>query len=587
MEKLKKMKLLFQLTKKVCPYLYFSTFVTSFLSIAQALTYVFLPKYILDALVNHEDWNLVLLLVGVFIGIIAVIKLIDLLTKPWRNACINRSNIDIVNYYMGLAAHALYATFETSDYRDKLDTALGEIRGGETVNFCVQICSAIVSLSIYAVFIASINPFLLIIMLIIIVSNTIAKMRLERLKNKVIPNFRRNDRFFNYINRTFSSFENAKEMRVNHIEMLVRKKYDENIKERWGLDTYYTKKQLRIELVQNFASAMANVLLYGYTAYLVLVGSMSIGSFSAFIASTYGVSNAVSSMISAWLDMDLKLKFVPIYSEIMALAQEAETVLTSWKAESQLEIKFENVSFKYPNTEKAVLENINLTLPQGCKLAIVGENGAGKTTFIKLLCRLYHPTSGRITVNGVDIKKIPTEVYTKLISVVFQDYKVFSFNVIDNIVLDSEFSEEKINEVIEKADLTQKIETLENGINTFVNKEFESNGVEFSGGEAQKLVLARAYYKNSPIVVLDEPTAALDPIAEQYLYEHFRSIIGNHSAIFISHRLASTSFCDKIAVFSHGKIVEVGTHQELLNIGGVYASMWNLQVELYAGKDRG
>lgn len=585
--KIRKIKELFGLTWKVCPYLYFSMFVTSFISIAQTLTYIFMPKYILDALIYHENWRYILFLIGAFIGIVAVIKLLDLFTKPWRNACTNRSNIDIMDYYMGLAASTLYGRFETSDYRNKLDTALSQIRGTEAVSFCVQICSALVSLALYITFITSVSPWALLISLIVVLSNTIAKIRLDRLEEETIPPFRRNARIFNYINQAFSSFESAKEVRVNNVESLMKKKYGENIKERWELDTSYTKRQFRIRMVQNTVNAIETLLLYGYTAFQVVSGAITIGSFSAYIASVYGVSNAISSAVNAWLDIELKLKFVPVYCEIRDLAEECKNVEVPWKPEEQIEIKFENVSFKYPDTENLVLENINFILPQGCKVAIVGENGAGKTTFIKLLCRLYRPTSGKITMNGVDIEKIPTETYAKMLAVVFQDFKVFSFNVIDNIVLNLDHVDEKINDAIEKSDLRRKIDTFENGVNTFVNKEFASDGVEFSGGEAQKLVLARAYYKSSPIVILDEPTAALDPVAEQHLYEHFHSIIGSNSAIFISHRLASTSFCDKIIVFSRGRIVEEGTHKELLNTDGIYSSMWNLQVELYSKKEGG
>lgn len=584
MNKLKEIKLLFRLAWEVCPYLYFSTLVSSMLSTAQTLTYIFMPKFILDALIAHDDWKHVLLLIGIFIGVIALIKMIDLLTKSWRNVCTNRAGIDIVNHYMSYASRTLFAAFERSDYRNKLDTAMSKVRGNAAIDFCVQTFSSIFGLVIYSAFIASINPLLLVIILIAVISNTVANVRLNRLEEETLPDYRFNARSLNYINQTFSSFENAKEMRLNNVEGLIEKKYNENIESRWKLDTYYTKKQFFINLAHNLICSVETVLLYGYAAYMVASGTLSLGSFSAYIASANGISNAFSTMINAWLQFNLTLKFVPLYREIKELSQEHENTESLNELPLQPEIRFENVTFKYPNTQNNVLEDINLTLSPGCKLAVVGENGAGKTTFIKLLCRLYHPTSGRITVNGIDINTISSETYAKLLSVVFQDYKLFSFDVADNIVMNSELHQERLNDVIEMADLKNKLQSLELGEKTFVNKEFDSSGVEFSGGESQKLVLARAYYKNSPIVVLDEPTAALDPLAEQYLYRHFRSIIGEHSAIFISHRLASTSFCDRIAVFSNGKIVEQGTHSDLLKNGGIYSDMWNLQVELYAGK---
>lgn len=317
---------------------------------------------------------------------------------------------------------------------------------------------------------------------------------------------------------------------------------------------------------------------------------ISIGSFSAYAASAINFSNSSSTLFNTFLDFNHVLHYVPLYVELLELSKAEDVVKKecadsfSYMLEQPIEICFENVSFRYPNCQNYVLQNINIKLNKGCKLAIVGENGAGKSTFIKLLCRLYKPTEGKITINGVNIENISRESYGKILSVVFQDFKLFSFDVADNIMLNSEHDIKKLIRALDKSDLTEKMKTLENGVNTYVNREFDEHGVEFSGGEAQKLMLARSYYKDSPIVILDEPTASLDPKSEVYFYDHFKSVIGNKSAIFISHRLASTSFCDKIAVFSKGSIVEFGTHKELLKLNGIYAEMWKVQASLYVGK---
>lgn len=207
--------------------------------------------------------------------------------------------------------------------------------------------------------------------------------------------------------------------------------------------------------------------------------------------------------------------------------------------EERYTIEFKNVSFKYPNTEKFVLKDVSIKIESGTRLSIVGYNGAGKTTFIKLLCRLYKPTSGVIYLNGVDISTIDFDKYRDILAVVFQDYQLFSFSIKENIVLDSEYDESRVNEAIEKSGLKEKIESLSKGLNTSIGREFDEEGIEFSGGEGQKLACARAFYRNSPVVILDEPTASLDPVAESKLYERFNNIIGDKTAIYFS----QTCFC--------------------------------------------
>lgn len=247
------------------------------------------------------------------------------------------------------------------------------------------------------------------------------------------------------------------------------------------------------------------------------------------------------------------------------------------------EIVFENVSFIYPNQEKKSLSNINLTIKKGERISIVGENGAGKTTFIKLLLRLYEPTEGRILFNGIDIRDIDYQDYQKIFSTVFQDYKLFAFRIIDNITSleGNEAEKEKVMKCLEKAGLSSKIEKLEHGLDTYLYNIYDEEGIELSGGESQKLAIARALYKDSPIVILDEPTAALDPRAEYEIYTRFLALVESKTSIFISHRLSSTKLCDRIVLFKDGSIEETGTHNELLQKGGLYAELFRMQAQFY------
>lgn len=244
-------------------------------------------------------------------------------------------------------------------------------------------------------------------------------------------------------------------------------------------------------------------------------------------------------------------------------------------------IEFQDVSFTYPGTEKEVLSHISFVIHPEERLALVGKNGSGKSTFIKLLCRLYEPTSGKILYNGIDIIKINYRQYLDMFSVVFQDFTLFSFPIGQNVSAKSTYDRKKAEFYLKQAGLLEKVNQLPDGIDTFLNKNMNDNGVDLSGGESQKLAIARALYKDSPIVIMDEPTASLDPIAEAEIYTKFSNMVENKTAIYISHRLSSCRFCQRIAVFEDGKIVEIGNHNELVNNNGSYSDLWNAQAQYY------
>jgi ABC-type multidrug transport system fused ATPase/permease subunit len=249
------------------------------------------------------------------------------------------------------------------------------------------------------------------------------------------------------------------------------------------------------------------------------------------------------------------------------------------------EIEFRHVSFSYPGTERKILDDISIKIAPGEHLSIVGLNGAGKTTFIKLLCRLYDPTEGEILLDGVNIKEYDYKKYMEQFAPVFQDFKLFALTLSDNIIFEKETDEaekKRIAELTELVGLEDFVNKLDKGMDTNLFKFFDEEGIEPSGGEQQKIAIARALYKDSPVVILDEPTAALDPVAEYDIYRQFNTLVGGRSAFYISHRLSSCKFCDRIAVFSGGKIAEYGTHDELERIpNGIYAEMFEAQAKYY------
>ncbi|MBW3093500.1 ABC transporter ATP-binding protein [Bifidobacterium sp. 82T10] len=260
------------------------------------------------------------------------------------------------------------------------------------------------------------------------------------------------------------------------------------------------------------------------------------------------------------------------------------SLTTEKRADRQYDVEFRDVSFRYPNASAGqwALRHVNLKFKVGSRLAVVGENGSGKTTFIKLLCRLYDPTEGKILLNGIDIRKYRYDEYLRIFSVVFQDFRLLALPLGQNVACAARYDRELADDCLVKADFGDRLASMPQGLDTSLYKELDPDGVQVSGGEAQKIAIARALYRDAPFIILDEPTAALDPIAEAQIYAKFDEIAGDKTAVYISHRLSSCKFCDDIAVFDHGSIVQYGTHQQLVNEpAGKYHQLWHAQAQYY------
>ena len=281
--------------------------------------------------------------------------------------------------------------------------------------------------------------------------------------------------------------------------------------------------------------------------------------------------------------LKMNTKYVKQYLDFMDIKNKKYegTLPVEKRDDDKFMIEFENVSFHYPGSEKNVLENFSIRFNIGERLAVVGRNGSAKTTFIKLLCRLYDPTEGRILLNGIDIKKYDYKEYLSLFSVVFQDFQIPAFTLGQAVAASQEYDEEHVNDAVKKAGLSSLAARMPYGNETYLTKEFDKTGVNISGGEAQKLAIARALYHDTPFVILDEPTAALDPIAEYEVYAKFDELIGTKTAVYISHRLSSCQFCNDILVIDDGKAVQRGSHEKLIDEEGLYAKLWKTQAKYY------
>lgn len=328
-------------------------------------------------------------------------------------------------------------------------------------------------------------------------------------------------------------------------------------------------------------------LLSNFAAYLVigaraLYGVLPIGDVLLYAGSVTRAMSDLQTFLATGSEFDYINSYLSTYEDFIAQPSMAYdgTLPIEKRDDGQYEFAFHDVSFSYPGTNIPVLEHVTLSFAVGEKTALVGRNGAGKTTLIKLLCRLYEPTSGYITLNGIDIRKYSYKEYTQAFSVVFQDFHLFSLPLDENIAAGTEIDEAALQSSLAKVGLTDRVQQLPQGVRTRLYNN-NGSGVDLSGGEAQSTAIARALYKDAPFVILDEPTAALDPIAEAEIYKQFSQMTAGKTAVYISHRMSSCKFCDRIIVLDHGRIAEDGTHDTLLANHGIYANLYETQAQYY------
>ncbi len=325
-------------------------------------------------------------------------------------------------------------------------------------------------------------------------------------------------------------------------------------------------------------------IVYLFVCLKALAGAFGLGMATQYVASATKVSGGMSGLVSIFGDMKNNAAFLELTYEFLDIPNDMYqgSLTVEKRRDRNYQIEFRGVSFRYPGSEHWALRNINMKFDIGKRLAVVGVNGSGKTTFIKLLCRLYDPTEGEILLNGIDIRKYNYREYMNIFSIVFQDFKLFSLKLGENVASGMDYDKERVADCLKKAGFVGKTGDMKLGLDTYLYKNFDKDGVDISGGEAQKIAIARALYRDAPFIILDEPTAALDPIAEAEIYSKFDEIIGDKTAIYISHRLSSCKFCDEILVFNGGNIIQQGPHASLVaDKSGKYYELWHAQAQYY------
>ena len=392
-----------------------------------------------------------------------------------------------------------------------------------------------------------------------------------------------------YIRQTAGDRGALKDIQIFGMSSWLRQVHDAVLK----LFRDFQLREQRVRLLGDLAEValtfLRNGAAYGYLLALALGEGLSVSEFLLYFTAVGNFTTWVTGILKGFGELhqfSLELSSVRSYIEAPEpfRMEGGKAIEPDTSLPYTLELR--DVSFRYPNTETWALRHVNMKFQVGSRLAVVGENGSGKTTFIKLLCRLYDPTQGEILLNGIDIRKYSYRQYIDLFSVVFQDFQLLAFPLGQNVAAAVEVDKGRAASCLEMAGFGKRLAALPQGLETPLYKEFDESGVQVSGGEAQKIALARALYKDAPFVVLDEPTAALDPVAEMEVYENFDKIVGDKTAVYISHRLSSCRFCDDIAVFDHGHIVQQGSHDTLVEAPGKYQELWHAQAQYYAKQEK-
>lgn len=404
----------------------------------------------------------------------------------------------------------------------------------------------------------------------------------EGVLKKVFESNPKTNTFIHYYREYVEAGRAGKDIRIFHQQPAIKEIID------YWMSTAPWHEYFHFEGKLGGATAAANALIGGCVYLLIglrsLAGMYGIGSVVQYVGAVTSLVENLTNFINECGTLVTNSQYLAQFFQYLDLPDEMYrgSLTTEKRSDNEYEIEFHNVSFKYPGTDTYAIKNLSLKLHVGQRLAVVGMNGSGKTTMIKLLCRLYDPTEGEITLNGINIKKYDYAEYMNIFSVVFQDFKLFDYTLGQNVAASVDVDREMAEACLQKAGFSVRLDKMPKGLDTFLYKGFDENGVEISGGEAQKIAMARALYKDAPIIVLDEPTAALDPIAEFEVYSKFNEIIGNKTAIYISHRLSSCRFCDDIAVFHKGELVQRGSHEELIkDTKGKYFELWEAQAQYY------
>lgn len=587
----KNIKYFFPLLLKITPLTVILIIINSILNSIATILWVFFPKLIVEELTGNKDLKKLSIIVVSFVLSELIINIIINIISNLVDYYTQKANFYIDQLFNNKIATIDYFNVEDPKFSDEVVYAKQCLNNYSNGIFSIiwsakdMLSSLFTFIGIIGILFTSSLPWHFVVILFgLIILNSLFNNKINEGYLKQEENFnklmiRTNRRLWHY-NKNIFAFRTQKDLRIydakNLIDSYANKARD---------DYNFGNKRLTKELVKlnSFYNTFNYLISIYFVIALLIICSYKYSMTIAVFLLVYTSIQTINSSLDRFIYSYKSYLQTCVYQEHFIDLMHKESIFKDGTLEiKQIDsLEFKNVSFRYPRTEKYILKNVSFRMDNKEKVSLVGLNGSGKTTIIKLICRFYDVDDGEILVNNINIKKYKYEDYLQLMAVVFQDFKIISFNILDNIA-NLDRNREKFIDVLKRVQIFDKVESLPNKEHTYINKWFNKNGIEFSGGEMQKFAIARALYKNSDLVILDEPTSALDPEAEAKIYYHFNDIVGHKLCLFISHRLSSCIFCDKILVIDGNQIVEEGKHKDLMkNECGLYYKMFNSQAKYY------
>lgn len=567
-------------------------FIQVVLYISASILTLVLPKVVIDGLDQWSKSEHYLIAIITLVSLLATLKAgskktqVSLDERSWKFFFfVGYDSINIKRMSMD------YGIYSSPNGKNAAQKALMSVSGyifSSIVAFFMYLKDLLINLLgffAYTAILSTLNPWIIVFLILTYLLNSGIAVLIEKIRHTLREKEAEIWRKRRYFSLQTSLVQYAKDIRIYSLSKWLKDLRLSLLQEELSFSDRQQRYTLLQQLLQGLLVFARDGVVYAYLLYCMFHDSnMTIGMLSVYLGAVAGFGDWLAELVDSVQGLAEANGYVIDYREFIDMDNRREKNIANLTLTPPHSIRMEHVSFIYPGSDQLVLDDICMEIKAGENLALVGVNGAGKTTLVKLLCGLLQPTSGEIYIDDVNVKELTREDYYRCFGVVFQEANIMPVSVAQNITFKQSISDDekqKLKSVLEAADLIQTIQNLPMGVNTMMMKQFHQDGVDFSGGELQKLLLARALYKDSPILILDEPTAALDPVAENELYLKYYSLTHGKTSLYISHRLSSTRFCDRIAVLDGAKLVETGTHSQLLKQNGIYARMFSVSSKYY------
>lgn len=546
---------------------------------------VYFPAAIVDGVYPVFNTNRLIVMVGAWLVIQFINRVVPYVLNN-RISVISANILTQLKVRYGISlSHMRLEKLEDARTLDEIDFMKKGISRGcelEVVNDFFSFLQSVFSICLLLSILSRLSILFFLFAIVVAVVQAFSNSTKEKKMYEHNENTNHLNRELNYTIWWLTGVESGREVRLFGLKDYVNARFHKDRKRLYQSWAGLGRAVAKYTIIPNFLLGLTYGLAYGSMAYLLFLGKITAGEFVLFAGGVLSFSGYISSIANSFVDLKTQSRYLERYHGILE---------ANWSKEegrgidlSGMRIEFRHAWFRYPNQNEYALEDVNVVISEHDKIAIVGRNGSGKSTFVKLLMGFYRPTRGEILLNGVNLEEIDKKQLRQIFAPVFQDFYMTAYSVKENITFDSVVNADKeqaVFDALEQAGVLQAVERMPGGLDCAISRKLDDNGVQLSGGETQKLAIARAIYKNAPILILDEPTAALSPNAEYELYERFYEMSQDKTTLFISHRLASCRLCDEILVFEQSRIVESGTHVQLMEKGGLYFDLFTTQAGYY------